>query len=114
MQTMKNKKQPKKKLKGRILSVNAPYRHFGLKVDPFTTLSLQKHNLDYFVGREALVERLLSSMFSLSNVGVAGEPGSGKNSLLAGPLQPGASGFLLRQYWCADGRRDFFPFRVVA
>ena len=58
------------------------YRHFGLSVDPFTTLALQKHNLDYFIGREALIDRLSSALFSLGNVGVAGEPGMGKSSLL--------------------------------
>ncbi len=58
------------------------YRHFGLRVDPFTTLALQKHNLDYFMGREALIDRLSSALFSLGNVGVAGEPGMGKSSLL--------------------------------
>jgi len=58
------------------------YRHFGLKTDPFTTLSLQGHNLDYFVGRTALIDRLSSALFSVSNIGVAGEPGVGKSSLL--------------------------------
>jgi hypothetical protein len=58
------------------------FRHFGLRNDPFTTLSLQGHNLDYFVGRKALVDRLSSAFFSLSNVGVAGEPGVGKSSLM--------------------------------
>jgi len=62
--------------------VGAAYKHFGLKTDPFTTLALQKHNLDYFVGREALIDRLCSAMESLSNVGVAGEPGMGKSSIL--------------------------------
>lgn len=62
--------------------VGTAYRHFGLKVDPFTTLSLQSHNLDYFVGRTALIDRLLSALFSVSNIGVAGEPGVGKSSLL--------------------------------
>jgi energy-coupling factor transporter ATP-binding protein EcfA2 len=58
------------------------FRHFGLTVDPFTTLALQKHNLDYFIGREALIDRLSSALFSLGNVGVAGEPGMGKSSIL--------------------------------
>ncbi|HTC21656.1 MAG TPA: ATP-binding protein [bacterium] len=61
---------------------DAAYSYFGLKTDPFTTLALQKHNLDYFIGREALISRLLSAMFSVSNVGVAGEPGVGKSSLM--------------------------------
>lgn len=75
--------RPKKKKSaarpGKILSA---YRHFGLKHDPFTTLSLQGHNLDYFIGREALLDRLLSLSLSVSNVGVAGEPGVGKSSLM--------------------------------
>ena len=60
----------------------AAYRHFGLKSDPFTTLSLQSHNLDFYVGREALLDRLLSSALAPSNIAVAGEPGVGKSSLL--------------------------------
>ncbi len=60
----------------------AAYQHFGMKTDPFTTLSLQAHNLDYFVGRKELIDRLSSNMLSLSNVGVAGEPGVGKSSLM--------------------------------
>lgn len=60
----------------------AAYRHFGLKTDPFTTLSLQKENLDYFVGRVGLIDRLQSAIFSVSNIGVAGEPGAGKSSLM--------------------------------
>ncbi len=62
--------------------MTAAYKHFGMKTDPFTTLSLQAHNLEYFVGRKELIERLTSSMGSLSNVGLAGEPGVGKSSLL--------------------------------
>lgn len=62
--------------------VGTAYRHFGLKTDPFTTLSLQRHNLDYFVGRKSLIDRLLSAMFSVSNIGIAGEPGVGKSSLM--------------------------------
>ncbi len=58
------------------------YSHFGLKQDPFTTLSLQGHNLDFFIGREALLDRLLSLALSVSNVGIAGEPGVGKSSLI--------------------------------
>jgi hypothetical protein len=58
------------------------FRHFGLQLDPFTTLALQKHNLNYFIGRQALVDRLSSALFSLGNVGVAGEPGVGKSSLM--------------------------------
>ncbi len=79
---MKNKKKSKKSPNVIKPAANAAFRHFGLKIDPFTTLSLQKHNLDYFVGREALIERLSSAIFSVSNVGVAGEPGSGKSSVL--------------------------------
>jgi len=76
----KNKK--KKPAKSSAAGANAAYQHFGLTTDPFTTLSLQKHNLDYFVGRKPLVDRLSSAMFSMSNVGVAGEPGVGKSSVL--------------------------------
>jgi hypothetical protein len=78
------KKKPKSKKSARVSksTVDAAYKHFGLKTDPFTTLSLQKHNLDYFVGRTALIDRVSSAMFSLSNVGVAGEPGVGKSSVL--------------------------------
>jgi hypothetical protein len=79
---VKNKKKPKKRTKSNQAPADAAYRHFGLKTDPFTTLSLQKHNLGYFVGREALIDRLLSAMFSVSNIGVAGEPGVGKSSLM--------------------------------
>jgi hypothetical protein len=80
---VKKKKTPPKKAKSASSPVtDAAYGHFGLKTDPFTTLALQKHNLGYFVGREALIERLLSSMFSVSNVGIAGEPGVGKSSLM--------------------------------
>ncbi len=80
---MKKKNPPPKKVKSLSSpKADAAYRHFGLKFDPFTTLALQKHNLDYFVGRETLIDRLLSAMFSVSNVGVAGEPGVGKSSLM--------------------------------
>lgn len=79
---MKRKKKPKSSVKSIGTGANTAYRHFGLKSDPFTTLSLQGHNLDYFVGRSALIDRLLSAMFSVSNIGVAGEPGVGKSSLL--------------------------------
>ncbi len=79
---MKKKRSIKPSLKKSKPSANAAFKHFGLKTDPFTTLALQKHNLDYFLGREALIERLSSAMFSLSNVGVAGEPGVGKSSVL--------------------------------
>lgn len=78
----------KKKIKSKVRrshskqKVDTAYRHFGLKADPFTTLSLQRHNLDYFVSRSALIDRLLSAIFSVSNIGVAGEPGVGKSSLL--------------------------------
>ena len=79
---MKKKKTQKKAKSASAPSHDAAYGHFGLKTDPFTTLALQKHNLGYFVGREALIDRLLSAMFSVSNVGVAGEPGVGKSSLM--------------------------------
>lgn len=79
---MKNKRKQKLSSKRPGDKANAAYRHFGLKTDPFTTLSLQKHNLDYFVGREAIIDRLTSAMVSVSNVGLAGEPGVGKSSLL--------------------------------
>lgn len=80
---MKHKKRVKKPAEPAASPpMTVAYRHFGLKTDPFTTLSLQPHNLDYFVGREALLDRLSSAMFSLGNVGVAGEPGVGKSSVL--------------------------------
>ncbi len=79
---MKRKKTQKRNSKVSTPKTGSAYRHFGLKTDPFTTLSLQKHNLDYFVGREALIDRLSSAMISVSNVGLAGEPGVGKSSLL--------------------------------
>lgn len=80
---MKNKKKPRKGAKGAFPPVtDTAHRHFGLKTDPFTTLALQKHNLDYFIGRKALIDRLTSAMFSVSNVGLAGEPGVGKSSLM--------------------------------
>ncbi len=80
---MKLKKRPKPKPAVRGQSnVETAYRHFGLRTDPFTTLALQGHDLDYFVGRAALIDRLLSAIFSVSNIGVAGEPGVGKSSLL--------------------------------
>jgi type II secretory pathway predicted ATPase ExeA len=60
----------------------AAYQHFGLRHDPFTTLSLRPHNLSYFVGREREVDRMSASLFALHNVGLAGEAGSGKSSLL--------------------------------
>jgi len=79
---MKRTKNKKRTPKASAPKAGAAYRHFGLKTDPFTTLSLQKHNLDYFVGREAIIDRLSSAMVSVSNVGLAGEPGVGKSSLL--------------------------------
>ena len=79
---MKPKKNKKKAVAGPAAKANSAYAHFGLRVDPFTTLSLQKHNLDYFVGREDLIDRLSSAMFSISNIGLAGEPGAGKSSLM--------------------------------
>jgi Cdc6-like AAA superfamily ATPase len=63
-------------------TVNTAFAHFKLKLDPFTTLSLGPQNLDCFSGREFLIDRLCSSLFSLSHVGLAGEPGVGKSSLL--------------------------------
>ncbi|MGH7738614.1 MAG: ATP-binding protein [bacterium] len=63
------------------LTVTA-FRHFGLTLDPFSTLSLQAHNLGCFIGCEAVVDRLSSGLFSMGNVGVAGEPGVGKSSLM--------------------------------
>jgi Cdc6-like AAA superfamily ATPase len=61
---------------------SAAHRHFGLKFDPFSTLSLQARDLDLFVGRRELLGRLTSAVHSLSNIGVAGEPGVGKSSVL--------------------------------
>jgi Cdc6-like AAA superfamily ATPase len=63
-------------------TANTAFAYFKLKLDPFTTLSLRPQNLDCFVGRELLIDRLCSSLFSLSNVGLAGEPGVGKSSLM--------------------------------
>ncbi len=63
-------------------AANTAFAHFKLKLDPFTTLSLRPQNLDCFVGRELLIDRLCSALFSLSNVGLAGEPGVGKSSLI--------------------------------
>ncbi len=79
---MKTKKKRQKPAKGTKTGFSTAHQHFGLKTDPFTTLSLQAHNLHYFMGREALIDRLLSAMFSVSNIGVAGEPGVGKSSIL--------------------------------
>lgn len=79
------KKKSKAKSNVRSLKpsdVNTASAHFKLKLDPFTTLSLRPQNLDYFIGRELLIDRLCSSLFSLSNVGLAGEPGVGKSSLM--------------------------------
>jgi hypothetical protein len=64
------------------VSPKTAFSHFKLKLDPFTTLSLRPQNLDCFVGRELLIDRLCSALFSLSNVGLAGEPGVGKSSLM--------------------------------
>lgn len=74
--------RPKKRASKGPAIVDAAYKHFKLKTDPFSTLSLQGHNLGFFVGREELLERLSSAMLSSSNVGVAGEPGVGKSSVL--------------------------------
>src|ERR1700677_1291196 len=63
-------------------TANTAFAHFKLKLDPFSTLSLRPQNLDCFVGREFLIDRLCSALFSLSNVGLAGEPGVGKSSLM--------------------------------
>jgi hypothetical protein len=78
----KKTKKTRKPAKQAAPDFQAAYKHFGLTSDPFTTLSLQAHNLDYFVGRKALLDRMSSALFSLSNVGVAGEPGVGKSSLM--------------------------------
>ncbi|HXL72299.1 MAG TPA: ATP-binding protein [bacterium] len=67
-------------------TANTAFAHFKLKLDPFSTLSLRPQNLDCFVGRELLIDRLCSSLFSLSNVGLAGEPGVGKSSLMRAVL----------------------------
>ena len=63
-------------------TANTAFAHFKLKLDPFTTLSLRPQNLDFFIGREFLIDRICSTLFSLSNVGLAGEPGVGKSSLM--------------------------------
>ncbi len=76
---MKKKNRSKNSV---IKTAGAAYRQFGLKYDPFTTLSLRDHNLNYFIGREEILERLTSAMLSQANAGVAGEPGVGKSSLL--------------------------------
>lgn len=62
--------------------VTAAFQHFGLRHDPFTTVSLRPHNLSYFIGREKEADRLAAGLFSLHNIGLAGEAGSGKSSLL--------------------------------
>src|SRR5579885_152724 len=73
----------KKKTSSRSAApADAAYLHFKLKSDPFTTLSLRPQNLEHFIGRELLVDRVSSALFSLSNVGLAGEPGVGKSSLM--------------------------------
>src|SRR5579859_262627 len=91
MKLKKKSKKPAKNSESR--PVKAAYHHFHLKTDPFTTLALQSHNLDYFVGRSSLIDRLTSSIHSLSNVGVAGEPGVGKSSLMHLLYQQVPSGF---------------------
>lgn len=79
---MKRKRKRSPKSSACPQTPNTAFAHFKLKLDPFTTLSLRPQNLDCFVGREFLIERLCSSLFSLSNVGLAGEPGVGKSSLM--------------------------------
>ncbi len=79
----KNKKKPvSKERTGTADRIGPAYRRFGLRFDPFTTLPLRDSELDCFIGREDLLDRLTSAMLSLSNAGIAGEPGSGKSSLL--------------------------------
>ncbi len=78
---------------------DAAYAHFKLKMDPFTTLSLRPQNLEHFIGREPLIDRVSSALFSLSNVGLAGEPGVGKSSLLRMVQSKVPSRF----YWAAIG-----------
>jgi len=70
---------PKKKTRPAAL---AAFEHFHLRHDPFTTLSLRPHNLSYFIGREKEADRVAAALFALHNVGLAGEAGSGKSSLL--------------------------------
>jgi hypothetical protein len=82
MTKKKKTKKTRKPAKQAAPGFQAAYKHFGLTSDPFTTLSLQAHNLHYFVGRKAILDRMSSALFSLSNVGVAGEPGVGKSSLM--------------------------------
>jgi len=78
----KTKKKPSSARSASSKKPAAAFQYFGLRSDPFTTLALQKHNLDYFIGRQALADRLSSAIFSRGNVGVAGEPGVGKSSLM--------------------------------
>jgi hypothetical protein len=78
----KQRKAKSTKLPPQFEIVNTAFAHFKLKFDPFTTLSLNPKNLDFFVGREFLIDRLCSAIFSLSHVGLAGEPGVGKSSLM--------------------------------
>lgn len=75
------KKRVKTK-KQKMAAPQAAYAHFKLKLDPFTTLSLRPQNLEHFIGRELLIDRVSSALFSLANVGLAGEPGVGKSSLM--------------------------------
>ncbi len=94
---MKKRTNPKKQ---RTASVpQAAYAHFKLKLDPFTTLSLRPQNLEHFIGRELLIDRVSSALFSLSNVGLAGEPGVGKSSLMRMIQSQVPSQF----YWAAIG-----------
>ncbi len=76
---MKKKTPPQSSPADRI---GAAYHRYGLRFDPFTTLALREHELDCFIGREDLLDRLTSAMLSLSNAGIAGDPGMGKSSLL--------------------------------
>jgi hypothetical protein len=79
---MKKNKKSSNKPADRLKTPKTAFAYFNLKMDPFTTLSLRPQNLDCFIGRELLIDRLCSALFSLSNVGLAGEPGVGKSSLM--------------------------------
>ena len=66
----------------RPTAAHAAYSHMGLSRDPFTTMALPEGRLADFVGRGIQADRLAAALFALHNVAVAGEPGSGKSSLL--------------------------------